>query len=101
VRRIIGPLIPFILASALLAACSPPKQQSVDLCKADAVLKSRGHSLDSSDVGELTEACMLNKGYALKEAGRYCSEDMATATNANCYYRDNLFGRLAARFSGD
>jgi hypothetical protein len=100
VRRTAGFIILAISAS-LLGACSPPKQQTIASCKTMAVSQSHGHSLDSSDIGELTEACMMTKGYALKEDGPHCNDDIATATNAKCYYRDNLWGRLVARFSGD
>jgi hypothetical protein len=100
VQRLIGPALA-IAASLAVAACSPPKQQTIAACKATAVLQSRGQSLDSSDIGELTEACMMTKGYALKEDGPRCTDDIATATSPKCYYRNNWVGRLAARFSGD
>ncbi len=90
-----------IVATSSLVACSPPNRQTIALCQRTAISEGHGHSLDSSDVGELTEACMLNKGYALKEDGPHCSDDAATAANPKCYYRNNLFGRLAARFSAD
>jgi hypothetical protein len=61
-----------------------------------ASLGSRGHSLDSSDVGELTEACMMTKGYELKEDGPRCTDDMRTATNPKCYYRNTLVGGLSS-----
>jgi hypothetical protein len=86
---------------AALAACSPPKSETIALCQSKAVLEGRGHPLDASDIGELTEACMLTKGYALKEDGPLCSDNAATAVNPKCYYRNTVMGRLAARFSGD
>jgi hypothetical protein len=38
---------------------------------------------------------MLAKGYALKETGKQCKDDFATATGARCYYPDTFSGRLA------
>lgn len=100
-RHTAAPIVVAICASAGLAACSPPKQQTIASCQAQAILLSRGHSLNSSDVGELTEACMITKGYELKEDGPRCTDDMATATNPKCYYRNNILGRLFVRFSKD
>jgi hypothetical protein len=71
------------------------------LCKATANSQGRGHALDPSDIGELTEACMLTKGYALKEDGPRCPDDAATPNNAECYYPNTVTGRLLARFFRD
>jgi hypothetical protein len=101
VRRTAALIVIAIWASQGLAACSPPKQQTIASCQAQAILQSRGHSLDSSDVGELTEACMMTNGYELKEDGPRCTDDMRTATNPKCYYRNTLVGRLSARLLGD
>jgi hypothetical protein len=95
----IGLLLAALLAA--LAACSPPKHETIALCQSKAILEGRDHSLDASDIGELTEACMLTKGYALKEDGPLCSDDAATAVNPKCYYRNTIMGRLVARFSAD
>ena len=101
VRRFSAISIVAILVTVSLIACSPPKQQTIALCQSTAISEGRGHSLDSSDIGELTEACMLTKGYALKEDGPLCSDNVATATNPNCYYPNTILGRLGARFSKD
>jgi hypothetical protein len=101
VRQISVISIVAILVTATLIACSPPKRQTIALCQRKAISEGRGHSLDSSDIGELTEACMLTKGYALKEDGPLCSDNAATATNPNCYYPNTVLGRLGARFSKD
>ena len=90
-----------IVVMATLSACSPPQKQTLALCRDSAVSQSRGHSLESSDIGELTEACMLTRGYALKENGPHCTDDLTTAMNPKCYYRDNVFGRIQSQFSQD
>ena len=90
-----------ILVTVTLIACSPPNRQTIALCQSTAISEGSGHSLDTSDVGELTESCMLTKGYALKEDGPLCSDNAATATNPNCYYPNTILGRLGARFSKD
>ena len=90
-----------LLLAAALTACLPPKNQTLTQCKAMASSQGRGHSLDSSDIGELTEACMLDKGYALKEGGPPCPDDAATPNNPICYYPNTFMGRLLERFSGD
>ena len=100
-QKISGLKIITVIACATLAACSPPNRQAISKCENDAVAKSRGLSLESSDVGELVEACMISQGYALKEDGLRCANDMRTATNPGCYYRDDVIGRLIARFSKD
>ena len=90
-----------ILVTTALIACVPPKRQTIALCQSTAISQGRGHSLDAADVGELTEACMLNKGYVLKENGGLCTDDVATAVNPNCYYPDTILGRLGAQFFKD
>jgi hypothetical protein len=90
-----------LMIAVTLMACSPPKNQTIALCKTAAISQARGHALDSSDTAELTEACMLTKGYALKEDGPRCTDDAATASNPKCYYPNKFMGRLLARFSGD
>ena len=90
-----------VMVCATLAACSPPNKQAISKCQNDAVSKGRGLSLNSSDVGELVEACMISQGYVLKEDGPRCTDDMRTATNPGCYYRNDFIGRLIARFSRD
>lgn len=97
----LGPLPAALFMAAALVACSPPKGPVIAMCKASAISEAGGHALNPSDIGELTEACMLTKGYALKEDGPHCSDDAATATNPKCYYPDTILGRLIARFSED
>jgi hypothetical protein len=101
VRQIPTISILAVLGTTTLIACSPPTQQTLAACRSTAISEGRGHSLDVSDVGELTEACMLAKGYALKEDGALCSDNTTTTTNSNCYYPDTILGRLGARFFKD
>jgi hypothetical protein len=100
-KRALPIYIAATMATCSLVACSPPKQQLIAQCRSAALSEGRGRSLDPSDIGELTEACMMTKGYALKEDGPSCTDDAATAINPSCYYRNSLFGRLVARFSKD
>jgi hypothetical protein len=78
-----------------LAGCDRPDAQTLKVCRESAYQQGRGHQLIPSDFGELVEACMLAKGYALKETGKQCKDDFATATGARCYYPDTFSGRLA------
>ena len=77
-----------------LPACSPPPHL-IEECRQKAIHEGVGHQLSSDDIGELTEACMLSKGFALREVGERCPEDAATAIDPKCYYRDNLLGRVS------
>jgi hypothetical protein len=79
----------------LLAGCSPPDSHVIAVCKEIAAAKAKGHALISSDIGELIEACMLSKGFVLDETSARCSDDMATATNPQCYRPDTAIGRLS------
>jgi hypothetical protein len=81
----------------LLTGCAPPDQRVLDVCRDTAAVEARGHDLISSDIGELIEACMLSKGYVLEEATKRCGENLQTATDRRCYYRDTLLGHIFAR----
>ncbi len=85
-------MLPVLLS---LWACSPPPRRQIQECQQVAMHAGVGHQLNSDDIGELTEACMASKGFGLRETGKHCTEDMATAVNPDCYYRDNLFGRMS------
>jgi hypothetical protein len=85
---LIGAVIP-------LAGCDRPDAQTLKVCRESAYQQGQGHQLIPSDSGELVEACMLAKGYALKETGKQCKDDFATAAGARCYYPDTFSGRLA------
>jgi hypothetical protein len=78
-----------------LAGCSPPDSHVIEICKATVAAEARGHALIPSDIGELIEACMLNKGFALDETSARCSDDLPTATNPQCYRPDTAIGRLS------
>ncbi len=87
-----------VVALLFLAGCSRPAQHEVDACKQTAIREGAGHQLNDDDVGELTEACMAAKGFALRETGKRCPDNVATATNPGCYYRDNFLGRVSTTF---
>ena len=91
------------LTTALLGgllSCSPPPS-TLKMCQSQAVFQSRGRELAPDDTAELVEACMLSRGYVLKEDGPRCTDDSATASNPRCYYRNNLLGRISASLSAD
>jgi uncharacterized lipoprotein YajG len=78
----------------LLAACSQPDQRTIAVCRETASQRAQGYHLQSSDLGELVEECMLAKGYRLSETGKLCSDDLASATSAKCYYRQSYISRF-------
>jgi len=92
----------FILAvgSLTIASCAPapPDQKTIAVCRATAAVRAKGMPLTSSDIGELVEECMSDKGFTVIENGRGCTSDYHTAVNRTCYYRNSLLGRLYARF---
>lgn len=90
-----------VLPLILLGACAPPDPHEVSLCRATAQKEGRGHALISSDTGELVEACMLAKGYLVKEGNRECSDDISGPMKAECYYPNTPTGRLWARLVSD
>jgi hypothetical protein len=84
-----------------LDACAPPDPRAVSECRASAQKEGRGHALISSDIGELVEACMLAKGYLVKEGKKECSDDISGPMKAECYYPNTLTGRLWASLVSD
>jgi len=83
-------------SALFLAGCSPPDQRVLDLCHKSAAIRARGYKLTSTDLGELTEACMAERGYTLKKTGSVCSHDLRSENDRRCYYPDTLPGRLYA-----
>ncbi len=85
----------FATASVLvLAACSQPDQQTISVCRETASQRAQGYHLQSSDLGELVEECMMAKGYRLSETGKLCSDDLTSAINAKCYYSETYISSL-------
>lgn len=84
----------------LVAGCAParPDPQIIKLCHASAVTRARGITTDTSDIGELVEQCMSNRGYILRETGPNCGGDLSTALNPVCYHRNTPIGRFTAMF---
>lgn len=90
-----------VCAALCLLGCSPPPGRTLDICRARAQVEGQGKGLGSEDIAELVEACMLDRGWALKEAGPRCTDSTATANDPHCYYQNSFWGRLYAKFSGD
>jgi hypothetical protein len=81
-------------AVLLLAGCNQPPEKSVDLCRQTALARGDGLNLTTSDLGELIEECMSEKGYILKKDSDTCHHDAASAQNKNCYYPNTRLGRF-------
>ena len=95
-----GVIISWVAFTALvLAACSPPPR-TLAICKARAEVEVRDRGLGADDVSELIEACMLQRGWALREEGPRCSDTPATPFTLSCYYKNNLWGRTYSKFFG-
>ena len=82
----------------LVAGCSPPDQNVLDLCHKSAVQRAKGYRLTPADLGELAEACMAERGYILKKSGSVCAHNLRSENDRRCYYPDTLLGRLYALF---
>jgi hypothetical protein len=80
-----------------LAGCGPPEQEVLNRCRASVAPEIKGRGLISSDVAELIQACMLSKGFALRETGARCPDALQTATDRRCYYPDTAIGRLTSK----
>jgi hypothetical protein len=89
---------PLLIVAILLVGCGPPDQHTLQLCREAARAQARDHQLEASDEGEVIEARMLTKHYALKETENNCGDDFASATNARCYYRDTYISRILTDF---
>jgi hypothetical protein len=85
------------LAAIVLAGCGPVTDpRIVSECRLSAIREAQGHRLEASDVGELIEACMLAKGFAVRENSAECSDDIKGPINPTCYYPNTAPGRFAA-----
>ena len=85
-------LIPGLLVT--LEGCSPPEQSTLNQCRNTAALRAEGRNLDATDIGELIEECMSNKGYALDKDSNSCHHDSQSASKRTCYYSNSPLGRL-------
>ena len=79
-----------------VTACSPPDQPILDGCRQSASADGKGHGLTAADLGELTEACMTERGFRLNRTGKGCSHDLESETNRLCYFPDTMLGRFRA-----
>ena len=85
-----------MFAALLLSGCGAPSPRVVAQCKETASRQAAGHHITTDDIGELTEACMMQRGFGVREGGRECSDDSSGPFNPRCYYYPaNGFGRAA------
>lgn len=88
-------LIPGLIVA--LEDIRPPVQSTLNQCSSIAGQRAQGRNLNASDLGELIEECMSNKGYALSKDSNACHHDSQSASNRTCYYSSSLFGRIFHR----
>lgn len=79
---------------SVLAACGPPSQQTLKACQEVAAGRGAGKGLTKDDLGELTEACMLNRGYSLNRDSEQCQHNRHSETANRCYFRSDFLGRV-------
>jgi hypothetical protein len=91
----------FAACVLFLTGCSRPEQKDFGICRAKAVSQTRGVGFTASDTAELIEACMLSKGFLLRETGKRCPDGFQGATNRLCYYPNTAAGRLFDRLRGN
>lgn len=85
-----------MLAGLLLTGCGAPSPRVVLQCKERANRQAAGHQITGADIGELTEACMMERGFGVRESGGECADDVSGPFDARCYYYPaNIFGRAA------
>lgn len=92
---ILRPLFVIAAATTLLAGCGPPDKTVISQCRMAAARQAMGRGVDPNDVGELIEACMMVRGFAVREDGPLCADDTRGPASPACYYPDTLPGRLA------
>src|SRR5512140_1154469 len=90
-----------VCAAICLLGCSRPAGRTLEICRARAQVEAQGKGLGSEDVAELVEACMLDRGWALKEGGPRCTDSAPTASDSHCYYQNNSWGRLYSKIMSD
>ena len=89
-----------VFALLALSACSPPpSRETLKSCQDIARQRGAGKGLTQNDLGELTEACMVAKGYSLNRDSEQCRHDLISETANRCYYRNDLIGRIAHELS--
>jgi hypothetical protein len=73
----------------------------LEICKARASGEIGDRDFESTDRAELIEACMLQRGWALKEKGPRCTDSLTTSTDGGCYFPDTWWGKLLSQFTPD
>jgi len=95
-RRNPASLASVMFAGLLLAGCGAPSPRVVAECKETASRQAAGHHITPDDVGELTEACMMQRGFGVRESSQQCADDSSGPFSPRCYYYPaNIFGRAA------
>ena len=88
-----------LCALVALCGCSPPPQETLKSCQDVAKQRGAGKGLTKDDLGELTEACMSDKGFVLNRDSEQCQHDLASETDYQCYFPNNFLGRLGHQWS--
>ena len=80
----------------ILPGCSPPQESQVKQCQLVAKERAKGKQfVTEADLGELTEACMSERGFTLNRHGGECDHDMKSENVARCYYPATFLGRMS------
>lgn len=88
-----------LCALVALCGCSPPPRETLKSCQDVAKQRGAGKGLTQDDLGELTEACMSEKGYSLNRDSEQCQHDLISESANRCYYRSDFWGRLGHKLS--
>jgi len=90
-------ILPLALAASV-AGCGEPEPTILDGCHQEAAEKGRHRGLNTRDLGELSEARMVRKGYVLNRNGEACTHDLPSQKANRCYYPDTWWARAYHRF---
>ena len=90
-----------LITTLPLAGCDPPSQTLLEDCRKVANERAIGHSLTADDLGELTEACMAERGFLLHKQDRACSHTLTSQSQRRCYFPNTVLGRIHRRFIAD
>ena len=90
-----------VILSLPMVGCEPPAQGVLEDCRKIAEQRASGHGLTATDVGELMEACMSERGYLLHKQDKACSHDLSSQSQRRCYYPKTLWGRIHRKVTAD
>ena len=86
-----------VCVAVCLFGCSPQPDRALEICRARTQVEAQGRGLDPEDRAELVEACMLDRGWALREEGARCLDNATTPNNPQCYHPNTFWGWLYSR----